>query len=99
MVLRADDVTVRMGAAAKVLGASAVAETFSGRARAAQPVLIDGQPGAMWAADGRPRVVFEFTFTDGRIGGIEMTSDPEILSTLDLEVLSDDKERDQLEDG
>jgi RNA polymerase sigma factor (sigma-70 family) len=89
VVLRADDVTVKMGAAAEVLGASAVAETFSGRARAAQPALIDGEAGAMWVVDGRPSVVFGFRITDGKIVGIDMISDPTILRELDLEILTD----------
>ena len=89
VVLRADAVTVEMGAEAEVLGASAVAETFSGRARGAEPALVDGEAGAMWAVDGRPRVVFEFTFTRGKIVGIGMISDPAILRELDLEVLTD----------
>jgi hypothetical protein len=88
-VLRADDVTVRMGAAPVVHGASAVAGTFSGRARAAQPVLVDGEAGAMWAVDGRPRVVFRFTIVDGKILGIDMIADPTILRGLDLEILAD----------
>lgn len=85
VVLRADEVAVQMGAAAEVLGASAVARTFSGRARAAQPVLVDGVAGAMWAVDGRPRVVFGFMITDGKIVGIDMISDPTILGVLDLD--------------
>jgi hypothetical protein len=86
VVLRADDTTVQMGAAAVVLGASVVAETFSGRARAAQSVLVDGEPGAMWVVDGRPRVVFEFTVASGRIVGIHMISDPTTIGDLDLEI-------------
>jgi RNA polymerase sigma factor (sigma-70 family) len=89
VVLRADDATVQMGAAAVVLGASAVAETFSGRARAAQSALVDGEPGAMWAVDGRPRVVFEFTVAGERIVGINMISDPTTIGGLDLELLAD----------
>jgi RNA polymerase sigma-70 factor (ECF subfamily) len=89
VVLRADDLTVRMGAQAQVLGASAVAETFSGRARAAQPVLVDGAAGAMWAVHGRPKIVFRFTVRRARIVAIEMVSDPVTLRELDLEVVSD----------
>ncbi|MDT5035185.1 MAG: hypothetical protein QOE03_370 [Micromonosporaceae bacterium] len=89
VVLRADDVAVRMGAAAEVLGASAVAQTFSGRARAAQPALIDGAPGAVWAVDGQPRVAFEFTITDGKIAAIDMISDPELIGGLHVEILTD----------
>jgi hypothetical protein len=47
----------------EVRGATAVAGTFSGRARFAQPVLIDGAVGAVWVPGGRPRVVFGFTVT------------------------------------
>jgi RNA polymerase sigma factor (sigma-70 family) len=89
VVLRADDVTVQMGAEAQVLGASAVAETFSGRARAAQLALVDGEAGAMWAVDGQPRVVFGFTITAGKIVAIDMISDPKTLHSLDLEIITD----------
>ena len=87
VVLRADDATVQMGATAVVLGASAVAETFSGRAKAALPALVDGQAGAMWSVDGRPRVVFGFTIANGKIVGIQMMSDPTALAELELELL------------
>jgi RNA polymerase sigma factor (sigma-70 family) len=89
VVLRADGVTVRMGATALVRGRQAVAETFSGRARAARPAMIDGVPGAVWAVDGRPRVVFGFAVDAGRIVGIEMIADPATLDALELELLGD----------
>jgi RNA polymerase sigma factor (sigma-70 family) len=92
VVLRADDVTVRMGGAAEVLGAAAVAETFAGRAKAAQPALIDGEAGAVWMMHGTPRVVFAFTLTAGTITGIEMISDPTTLVGLELELLTSDGE-------
>jgi RNA polymerase sigma factor (sigma-70 family) len=54
VVLRADRAAVNAGATGEVSGATAVAGTFSGRAQFAQPVLIDGAVGAVWApADGR----------------------------------------------
>jgi RNA polymerase sigma-70 factor (ECF subfamily) len=87
VVLRADGAAVRLGASREVRGAPAVAETFSGRARAAQPVLVDGAPGLVWASGGRPRVVFGFTITDGRIVEIEMVADPERIGQLDLSIL------------
>jgi RNA polymerase sigma factor (sigma-70 family) len=89
VVLRADGVTVRMGATAEVRGRQAVAETFSGRARGARPAMIDGVPGAVWAVDGRPRVVFGFAVDAGRIVGIEMIADPATLDALELELLGD----------
>ena len=72
-----------------MLGASAVAETFSGRAQGARPALVDGEAGALWAVDGVPRVVFGFTISDGKIVGIDMISDPKTLRDLELEPLTD----------
>ncbi|HEV2035696.1 MAG TPA: sigma-70 family RNA polymerase sigma factor [Candidatus Dormibacteraeota bacterium] len=88
VVLRADPTVVRSGAAAEVSGAAAVAGTFSGRARAAQPALVNGVPGAVWAPGGQPRVVFDFTISGGKIVKIEMLGDPERLDQLDLAMLS-----------
>jgi RNA polymerase sigma factor (sigma-70 family) len=87
VVLRADRAAVAAGATGEVRGARAVAETFSGRARFARPALVDGAAGAVWAPGGRPRIVFGFTITDGRIVEIELLADPERLRRLDLAVL------------
>jgi RNA polymerase sigma-70 factor (ECF subfamily) len=89
VVLRADSAAVRAGAAREVRGAPGVADTFSGRARFAQPALVNGVVGAVWAPGGRPRVVFEFTITRGKIVEIDLVADPERLSQLDLVVLED----------
>jgi len=87
VVLRADRAAVQVGASAEVRGAAAVAETFSGRARAAQPAVVDGAAGLVWAPGGRPRVVFSFTARGGRIVEIEMLADAERLSQMDLTIL------------
>jgi RNA polymerase sigma factor (sigma-70 family) len=86
VVLRADPAAVRTGADAEVRGAAAVAGTFSGRARAARPALVDGVPGAVWAKGGQPRVVFGFTVRDGLIVEIDLLADPEHLARMDLSV-------------
>ena len=86
VVLRADREAVQMGASGEVRGAAAVARTFSGRARVAQPALVNGAAGAVWAQGGRPRVVFEFTITGGRIVEIHLVADPERLRQLDLAI-------------
>jgi RNA polymerase sigma factor (sigma-70 family) len=86
VVVRADRAAVRTGAAAEVRGAAAVAGTFSGRARAARPALVDGVPGAAWAPGGRPRVVLGFTVRDGLIVEIDLLADPEHLARLELSV-------------
>ena len=87
VVLRADAAAVHAGATAEVRGATAVAGTFSGRARTAQPALVGGAAGAVWAPGGRPRVVFGFTIRGGKIVEIDMLADPARLSQLDLVVL------------
>jgi RNA polymerase sigma factor (sigma-70 family) len=89
VVLRADRAAVQVGTSREVRGAAAVASTFSGRARFARPALVDGAAGAVWAPGGRPRVVFGFTITHGRITEIDILADPERLRRLDLTVLDD----------
>ncbi len=89
VVLRADRAAVPAGASREVRGAVAVTRQFSGRARAAQPALVNGAVGAVWAPGGRPRVVFGFTITRGKIVEINVVADPERLRQLDLTVLDD----------
>ena len=85
-VLRADAAVAASGAAPFLAGAAAVAETFSGRARAARFALIDGEPGAVWSMGGQPRVVFAMTVVEDRITTIELVGDPEVLGVLELVV-------------
>jgi len=59
-----------------------VARTFAGRARAAQPAIVNGIPGLIWAPGGTPRVVFKFTITRGKILQIDMVAEPEHLRQL-----------------
>jgi RNA polymerase sigma-70 factor, ECF subfamily len=87
VVLRADRAAVRMGASKEVRGAPAVADTFSGRARVAQPAMVNGAVGAVWAPGGRPRVVFGFTIARGRIVQIDLFADPERLHRMDVATL------------
>jgi RNA polymerase sigma-70 factor, ECF subfamily len=87
VVLRADAAVVRMGGAAEVRGAAAVAETFSGRAQAARAAFVNGAPGAVWSVDGQPRVVFAFTIMDGDIIAIDMIADRDRIGAMDLQLL------------
>jgi DNA-directed RNA polymerase specialized sigma24 family protein len=89
VVLRADCAAVEAGASREIRGAPAVADTFSGRARFAQPALVNGVVGAVWAPRGRPRVVFGFTITRGKIVEIDILADPARLRRLDLAILAD----------
>lgn len=83
--LRVDAAVMAMGGAeywqsdslgTGIRGADAVAQTFSRRARAAQPVFIDGKPGAVWKHEGTVRVAFLFTVLNDRITEIELVADP-----------------------
>jgi RNA polymerase sigma factor (sigma-70 family) len=87
VVLRADAVAVRMGAPGEVRGAGDVAAAFSGRARAAQPALVDGAAGWVWAVAGQPRGVFAFTIVDEKIVGVDVVADPERLRGMRVTVL------------
>ncbi len=71
----------------EVRGAAAVAATFFGRAKGAQPALIDGSAGLVWAPGGRPRVVFAFTIEGGRIAAVDLIADPERLDRLQLKLI------------
>jgi len=89
-VVRADRVAVAMGGDWQAVGATAVAKTFSGRAQAAKPTLIDGVPGAVWAPGGTPRVVIDFTIRDGQIVSIDLIADPTHIRQIELELLNDE---------
>jgi RNA polymerase sigma-70 factor (ECF subfamily) len=82
--LRADAATMAMGGASYwqndrlqlgIVGADAVARTFSRRAQAAVPAFIDGRPGAVWMQEGKVLVAFHFSIMDDRIAAIDLIAD------------------------
>src|SRR5579885_3462484 len=92
--LRADAAAVAMGGAAYwqnvrlatgIEGADAVARTFLGRARAAQPAFIDGAPGAVWIHEGEVRVAFRFGIANDRIVTIDLVADRAVLAHAVIE--------------
>ena len=92
--LRADEAVVAMGGAeywqndrlqAGIEGADAVARTFLGRARAAQPGFVDGKPGAVWMHAGEVRVAFRFRIMDDRITAIDLIADRAALAQSVIE--------------
>jgi RNA polymerase sigma factor (sigma-70 family) len=96
VVLRADAAAVaaslaRAGAGApalapKIYGAEAVANTFKGRAQAAQLALIDGDVGLVFAPGRRPIVVFDFVLENGRIVEISLIADAASIAALEVEI-------------
>jgi RNA polymerase sigma-70 factor (ECF subfamily) len=96
VVLRADDLAVRMAAANQRHGAptlarelrsaSLVADVFKGRARAALPAVIDGQAGAVWAIGGQVRAAFVFSIRGDKITGIDVIMAPWHLAELRVKI-------------
>jgi RNA polymerase sigma-70 factor (ECF subfamily) len=88
VVLRADDAAMRTGAPGDVVGAPAVAGTFSGRAQAARLALVDGVAALVWSRGGAPQVVFAFTIAGDAVVAIDMVADPDHLSAMEIELVA-----------
>jgi RNA polymerase sigma-70 factor, ECF subfamily len=90
VVVRPDRAAAALaGSQGEVRGAPDVAATFARRrAKGARMALINGIPGAVWAPGGRPRVIFTFTFVDGKITAIDTLADPDVFDRLDVAILS-----------
>jgi RNA polymerase sigma factor (sigma-70 family) len=99
VVLRADRTAIAAAAGRQAEGAPAlsdevhgpraVADIFSGRAQAAQPALIDGAVGVVWAPGGNLRAAWTFTIVHGKVAAIDISADPEQLGRLDVTILDD----------
>jgi RNA polymerase sigma-70 factor (ECF subfamily) len=83
VVMHADLAGQGMGTEPVYSGAAAVAERFNG-ARGAHPVVIDGDPGAVWIVRGEPRVAFLFHVAAGLVRAIELIADPDVLATMEI---------------
>lgn len=92
VVVRADATAVKMGAAPEVRGATAVLQTFLGRAVGARPAIINGVAGAAWAPGGRIRAALSFTVANGRVTAIDLIGDRERIDQLDIELLPREQE-------
>lgn len=97
VVLRADRAAVKAATANRSKGAPllapqvrgdrAVANALVGRAQAAQPALIEGSPGAVWAPGGKPRAIFAFRVIGDTIAEIEVVTDPTVVKALQVTLL------------
>jgi RNA polymerase sigma-70 factor (ECF subfamily) len=90
VVVRPDRAALALaGSLGELRGAEAVAGNFARRgAKGARMALINGIPGAVWAPGGKPRVIFGFTFVDGKITAIDTLADPVVVGQLDVAILS-----------
>jgi RNA polymerase sigma factor (sigma-70 family) len=90
VVLRADAGAPPAAMSRVLRGANAVARgalAFSRLDLYVQPALINGAAGAVSMRDGEPFAVAGFTVRGGRITEIDILTDPERLSRLDLTIL------------
>jgi RNA polymerase sigma factor (sigma-70 family) len=86
--LVADAAAVVMGAPLSLVGPHDVAARFSGGAKAARLVLLDGLAGLIWSQGGTPKVAFDFTVTGDRVTRIEMIADADVLDEIEIERLN-----------
>jgi RNA polymerase sigma factor (sigma-70 family) len=87
VILRTDPDGVRLGAPAEISGAHDVAAAFAEYRGGAQPALVGGLAGAVWAPGGRIRVAYVFTVTDGTITAIDRIANPERVRELEPVIL------------
>ena len=90
VVIRIDEAEAVPGVPREIRGARNWAKgalSFSQAARCAQPVLIDGAVGLIWAPGGRLLRVLQFTFKRGKIAEVQIVADATRLHEFNLAVL------------
>ena len=87
-VMMADPAAVGMGAPVHLVGAAEVAEVFNGRAREAEPALIDGSIGFVWMVGGRAKVAWDVVIEGDRITHIEMLAGKETVAALSVRTVA-----------
>jgi len=97
IILRADEVAIKVSTAnqsrgapsfaPEMHGAKAIAATFKGKAVGAQLAFIDGFEGATWVQGSKPRVAFVFAIRDGLITEIDVIMDPVQLAKTEIELI------------
>lgn len=87
VVFRSDQAAMAMGGHGELRGAAAVAQTFKGRARAAQPALVDGAPAIAVYLQGQLRIVLALTLVNEKIAGIEAIADRARLDAFEVELI------------
>ncbi len=99
ITLYADDMAVKTAATNKgkgappfeneMRGASTIAELFKGRAVGAQLALINGSVGTAWLPGGKTRAAFLFFIENGKICEINVVTEPEELTEMEVRPLVD----------
>lgn len=88
-VLISDPQALPSGGPLELRGAEAIAKRATlGGARAAQPILVNGEVGVLVAPRGHLLMVIRFTITDDKITSLEAIASPDRLEQIDLAVLN-----------
>jgi RNA polymerase sigma-70 factor (ECF subfamily) len=90
VVVQIDEAAAVPGAPREIRGARNWAKgaiSFSRGARFAEPMLVDGAVGLIFAPRGRLSRVLQFTFEQGKIAEVDIVGDPTRLREFDLAVL------------
>ena len=87
VVLRSDAAAVKLGGPAEIRDVTAVANSFKGRAQAAQPALIDDVMGVVVAPQGKILVLLQITFRNDKIVAIEAIANKASLAEADIVLL------------
>jgi len=86
VTMRLDDAAIRLSGGTHLVGAQAVAEAFSGQARLARAVLLDGEVAVAVVPRGNLLMVFTLRFEGDRIAEIRAIGDEAALTALELHV-------------
>jgi RNA polymerase sigma factor (sigma-70 family) len=90
VAVRIDEAAARPGAPKEIRGARNWAKgaiAFSQAVQFAQPALVNGSVGIVFAPRGKLSRVLSFTILNGKIADVEIIADPHRLRELDLAVL------------
>lgn len=97
VVLRADPAAVALAAvnvdrgamplSPELRGTPAIAGLSARRFGYGLRALVDGVLGAVWAPGGRPRMVFRFRVTGGRVTEMDLIADREHIARLEITLL------------
>ena len=91
LVVHVDDFAARPGAPQEIHGAETWAKSALVFAKSvqfdAEPAVVDGNVGLIWAPGGQLRRVLQLTIANGRISQIEIIGDPVRLAELEIAVL------------
>jgi RNA polymerase sigma-70 factor, ECF subfamily len=90
VVFRADAAAVKLGSLGEIRGATAVANTFKGRAQGAKPAIVEGGLGFLVMIGGALKVMVTLTFENDRISEIRAVADPDRLGEITYTAFEED---------